>query len=734
MRVGRVRDSEHLRASRPRRYGAVVAASRRPGTLRWVFFSAFLLAGVALLSLRSEPASAGPPSDFSDTLVTDVGLPTALAFTPDKRMLITTQGGGLRVYEGGELLATPALSIPTSRICANSERGLLGVAVDPSFAANDRVYLFYTFKKSSGSCVNRVSRFTLSDSNVVDAASEQVLVDNMPSPNGNHNAGDLNFGKDGNLYISIGDGGCDYAGNSGCAGQNDAARDQHVLTGKILRITADGGIPSDNPFQGAGTARCNVTGQTTSGNKCQETFAWGLRNPFRMAFDPNAEGTRFFINDVGQNAREEIDEGQAGADYGWNCREGTRTNSTSGPCNPNPPSMVSPVFEYSHGTNPELSPFQDCNSITGGAFVPEGLWPGFDGAYLFGDYVCGKIFKLTNSGGTWAASNFVTGLGSSSAVHLAFGPYGNTQALYYTTYANGGQVRSIVYDPPGNVAPKADIKASQGSENSLTVNFDGSGSGDPDPNDTLTYLWDFTNDGTVDAATTTPTTAHTYGAKGTYTAALRVRDNQSAVSDPDTVTVTPGNAAPSPTITAPAADLRFRVGQEITLAGGATDPEDGTLPPDALKWEIIGHHNGDHVHGNLFSAIGSNSEATTFTAPPPEDLFATDSGNYLEIRLTATDSDGNSRTVSQRLDPRRVNVTFKTLPKNKPNVTVNGETIDAPKTLTSWEGYELNVNATSPQKIGRRNYVFASWSDGGPASHTTTTPPSARTYTATFKR
>ena len=376
------------------------------------------------------------PAGFSDTLITSVGAPTALAFTPDGRMLITTQGGTLRVW-AGTLLPTPALTLS---LCTGSERGLLGVAVDPGFAANRRIYLFYT----ASTCVNRVSRFsffsTPGQENQVDPASELILVNNMPSPAGNHNAGDLHIGKDGYLYISIGDGGCDYAGG-GCAGSNDASRDQHELTGKILRITLDGNIPPTNPFQGAGTARCNVNGGTTAGTKCQETFAWGFRNPFRFAMDPNAAGTRFFINDVGQGLWEEIDEAQAGADYGWNCREGAHVNSTSGPCNPTPPGMVDPIFEYPHGTGGPAG-INNCNSITGGAFVPNGLWPGFDGTYLFSDFVCGAIFKLTQAG-TWSATSFATSLGGSSAVHMAFGAWGTTQALYYTIYAEGGQVRRI---------------------------------------------------------------------------------------------------------------------------------------------------------------------------------------------------------------------------------------------------------------------------------------------------
>ena len=199
---------------------------------------------------------------------------------------MTTQFGEVRVIDGGTLLAAPALDL-AGALCTADEMGLLGVAVDPAFAAR-RLRLPLLHALQGRPCVNRVSRFAMSGT-TIDAGSELVLVDEIPAT-GNHNAGDLHFGKDGYLYVSVGDGGCDHAGDSGCAGQNDASRDEHVLVGKILRITADGGIPASNPFQGAGTARCNVTGRTTAGNRCQETFAWGLRNPFRFAFDPNAAG------------------------------------------------------------------------------------------------------------------------------------------------------------------------------------------------------------------------------------------------------------------------------------------------------------------------------------------------------------------------------------------------------------------------------------------------------------
>jgi glucose/arabinose dehydrogenase len=387
-------------------------------------------------SLAVAPAQgATVPAGFTDQLVATVPAPTAIAFTPDGRGLIATQSGRLRVLtSGGTLLATPALDL-SAKICANSERGLLGVAVDPAFATNGFVYLYYTFNKA-GDCgaatVNRVARVTLSPANT--AGSEVVLIDNIPSPAGNHNGGDLHFGKDGNLYVSVGDGGCDYAGG-GCAGANDAARDRHVLLGKILRITPTGGIPADNPFQGAGTARCNTTGITTAGTWCQETYAWGLRNPYRIAFDPNAAGTRFYINDVGQGAWEEIDLGAAGADYGWNVREGFCVNGSTTNCGPPPTGMTNPLFAYGRSDG--------CVSITGGAFVPSGVWPAaYQGKYLFADFGCGKIFRLDpNGAGGFTRVDFATG--ATSIVHLAFGPVASTQALYYTTYAAGGQVRRI---------------------------------------------------------------------------------------------------------------------------------------------------------------------------------------------------------------------------------------------------------------------------------------------------
>ncbi len=668
------------------------------------------------------------PAGFSDTLVAAVSRPAALAFTPDGRLLIATQTGTLRVYANGTLLSTPALSFDSSTICTNSERGLLGIAVDPQFSSTGYIYLYYTYQKhgvcetkTSRTPVNRVSRFRLGSNNIVDRASEKVLIDNIPSPAGNHNAGDLHFGKDGYLYVSIGDGGCDYADFTRCAGSNDAARDQHVLLGKILRITRDGGIPGDNPFRGADSARCNTAGRTDPGKKCQETFAWGLRNPFRIAFDPNASGTRFFINDVGQSAWEEIDEGKAGADYGWNTREGFCANGSTSGCRNTPGATVDGHTDPIHAYNHDMT---GCRSITGGAFVPNGAWPSaYDGAYLFSDYVCGKIFMLKPDGSGYARTEFATGLGGSSAVAMIFGPSSAGQSLYYTTYADGGQVRRIDFAGRANRAPTASLTANPTfGPAPLEVRFDGSGSRDPDQGDTLTYLWDF-GDGTT-RSTDEPTATHTYAANGSYTARLRVRDNRGATSAAVSVQINVGNTPPQPEILEPATSARFTVGQPITLRGRATDAEDSQ--PPVLTWEVTLHH-ADHTH----PFVPPTSAATvTFTAPAPEDLAAT-TNSYLEIKLTATDSQGLSRTIRQDLRPQLVELGFTTQPAGL-RLVINDSEIVTPRTLTSWPGYVLNVSAPAQRDSRGRLLILSHWTDSVVSQRAITTPDSARSYTAVF--
>ncbi|TQF13828.1 PKD domain-containing protein [Myxococcus llanfairpwllgwyngyllgogerychwyrndrobwllllantysiliogogogochensis] len=675
-----------------------------------------------------------PPS-YADALVTAVSQPTALAFTPDGRLLITTQGGQLRVFAGGVLVATPALNL-AARLCTNSERGLLGIAVDPDFSSTGHLYLYYTFNKFNtcttnitNVAVNRVSRFTLSTGNVVNPASELVVLDNIPSTAGNHNGGDLHFGADGLLYVSVGDGGCQLGDPSRCAGQNTTARRLDVLLGKMLRIRKDGTIPTDNPWYAAsGSRRCgNPAGVPTGTGPCQENYATGLRNPFRFAFQPGTN--TFFINDVGQGVWEEIDEGIKGADYGWNTREGHCANNSTTSCGAPPAGMTNPLFDYKHGTNPTGSPFQGCNSITGGTFAPPGAWASSDdNAYFFSDYVCGKVFRLTRgSGGAVTVDAFATGLGGSSAVTLRFGPAGTGQSLYYTTYAGGGEVRRIDFTGTRNRAPTAALSASPtAGATPLTVNFNGGASSDPD-GDALTYVWNF-GDGSAGVETTAATTSHVYTASGAFTASLSVRDARGATpAQAATLRIDAGNTAPVPVITGPLESLRFYAGQPLVLTGSATDAEDGTLPATQLTWRALLHHN-EHTHPLLAATSGNN---IPLTAPQPEDLPAVLT-NFVEVQLTATDSQGRTTTVSRNLLPHIVDVALDSVPSGL-TLEVNGTSFTTPTIIKSWERYTLNVAAPSQTDSSGVWKVWASWSDGGALAHGYLTPASNSSLSATYQ-
>jgi glucose/arabinose dehydrogenase len=389
----------------------------------------------AVVVVPADSAGAATPPGVTNAIVGKVARPVALTRVAGSGdLLVAGQGGTLSVMTQSGQVRT-VLTVPN--VCAGGEQGLLGVTNDIGAATGSYVYLYATRNKpgSDGDCLNQVSRFTWNAAGI-DPATELVLIDNLDGFGTNHNGGDIQFGKDGNLYIGVGDGGCDSAGR--CGSGNTAARDNGHLLGKVLRITRTGDIPSGNPFSGAGTVRCN-TGGRVGGPRCQEIFATGLRNPFRMGFDLSAPGVRVFINDVGQDVWEEVDEGIVGADYGWNTREGNCATGSTTNCG-SIPGLTNPRFAYSHADG--------CSSITGGAFAPPG-WPTATGTYFFADYTCNKIFQLTpNGAGGFRSSVFLDGLGAPIDVKSF-----DDGAMYYTDI-NEDTVHRITYDSATvNAAP-----------------------------------------------------------------------------------------------------------------------------------------------------------------------------------------------------------------------------------------------------------------------------------------
>jgi len=328
------------------------------------------------------------PAGFSETLVAGgLSNPTAMDFAPDGRLLVCFQSGTLRVIKNGSLLATPFL---TRTVDSSGERGLLGIAFDPNFSVNHFVYIYYTVPGSPAH--NRVSRVTANGDVEQQPAgsSEVVLLDleNLSSAT-NHNGGAIHFGPDGKLYVAV--------------GENANPANSQTLNnrlGKILRINSDGSIPSDNPFF------TMATGLNRS------IWALGLRNPFTFAFQPGT--TRMIINDVGQSAWEEIDDGIAGSNYGWNICEGA--------CSPPNPNFRDPIFQYGHGTSSTTG----C-AIVGGDFynpVTVQFPASFVGKYFFADLCTGWVRLFDPSNNT--ASDFASGI--STPVDLKVGPNGS---LYY---------------------------------------------------------------------------------------------------------------------------------------------------------------------------------------------------------------------------------------------------------------------------------------------------------------
>lgn len=398
-----------------------------------------LVTASAVTATVDRPVHAAtPPAGFTDTFVAGADRATAVEWLPSDQIVVLEQSTGrVRVARPGDAFTT-ALDLS---LCSNSERGLLGLTADPAFLGNGWVYVYYTASTAAG-CVNRVSRFTMTGDSI-DPASETILLDNIASTGGNHNGGDLDFDGEGNLLVAIGDAGTDPRGNSGSAGSNDAAQDLSLLNGKIVRITRTGAPAPGNPFSGVGTSRCASSGINASPTTtCQEIYAYGLRNPYRIAVDRNDGAGDFFINDVGQGTFEEVNASEVGANYGWPTREGSCPQGQTSDCPAPPAALTDPVTSYGRALG---------TYITAGAFVPDGLWPEeFDGAYLFGDGGSGRIWLREADGGIDYGSPFATGAFGLTDMTFGFDADG-TMVLYYVEV--GGGLRMI---RPPSIAAQPD--------------------------------------------------------------------------------------------------------------------------------------------------------------------------------------------------------------------------------------------------------------------------------------
>jgi quinoprotein glucose dehydrogenase len=347
---------------------------------RWCLAFGFLMSGLGVASVHAQPTSTVDevplPVRFAPAFPhLRPRRPIAITHAGDgsNRLFVVTQQGVIHVFPNRSDVEETAtfLDIESQVVYSDqqNEEGLLGLAFHPRYAENGQFFVYYTTKDEPQTSV--ISRFQVSkgDPNRADARSEEEIM-RIKQPYWNHNGGTLVFGPDGYLYIGLGDGG--LYNDPHMNGQNVQS-----LLGSILRIDVDRraegrnyGIPKDNPF--AGEPRM----------ACEEIYAYGFRNVWRMAFD--RQTGLLWAADVGQDTWEEIDIVRCGGNYGWDLREGMHK---FGPAGSDPrPDLIEPIWEYHHDVG---------KSITGGHVYRGKLVPELNGCYLYGDYVSGKIWALT---------------------------------------------------------------------------------------------------------------------------------------------------------------------------------------------------------------------------------------------------------------------------------------------------------------------------------------------------
>ncbi len=574
----------------------------------WLAAVPFALA--VLLPAHARAQTFIEPGFTAQTVVT---LPAfqvvGMTWADDGAMFIWQKNGIVRIYRNGALLPTPFIDI-SARVNTWIDRGLLGLALDPDFAANGYVYLAYVHEaggdpEDTRPKISRVTRVTANPANhdVALPGSEVIVLDDLPVDQAGHSAGTLRFAPDGTLVLSNGDGGSAAVAASEALG----ALDIDSVRGKILRFNPDGTAPAPpqitNPFyDGTDSVRSKVV-------------ALGLRNPFRYDFHPITG--EIYACDVGWNEYEELDRILPGGNYGWPCYEGPVEMANYQNLYPEvcgllePNDLVAPLYTYDHTQG---------SAIVGGAFYTGGVYPAeFVNNFFFADYEGGWMRRVVLAPDGNIDQNLLFATNVGVPVSTEVGPDGR---LYYADFVSG-QIRRIVYNGPVAVASATPTSGYA----PLQVSFSSVGSSGVSPS----YFWDFGDGSTSTAAS--PTHTYSTGPVQTYTAELTVQSGtQSALASVD---VTVGSRPPTPSIQAPANGVGVKPGVIVNFSGTATDPDQALLP-SALEWQVLLHHN-THVH----AFVGATGYSGSFAA----EYHGVGTYSY-ELILTATDSSGLSASTS----------------------------------------------------------------------------------------
>ncbi len=615
--------------------------------------------------------------------------------------------------------------------------------------------------ETDGGCEvsGRVSRLPIGADGLWTGEEEPLVWDwcmQFPS----HATGSLVFGPDGMLYASAGEGasydyedyGQDVVKNDGIKNPCDdppneggslRAQDRRTsgdpvgLSGTIIRIDpSTGEAAPDNHL--AGSADPNE----------RRIIADGMRNPFRFAFRPGTDD--IFVGDVGSYFYEEINHLPSVTgkprNFGWPCYEGPKKNPGWVALENKAPicqglyadkSTTKPFFSYArygqvapHGTGCDVG----SSAVSGIAFATNPGYPAkYRDALTFSDYARGCIWvfgkKADGSPDPTKVSTLVEG--AASPVNLVTGPDGD---LYYVELGvndlgyptNGAGAIHRIHHYDGNSPPVVDLQADQTyGALPLKVHLDASGSVDAE-DDELTYAWDLDGDGGFDDTEITGDNGYrTFTSDRTYTVGVRVTDSEGEY-DQATIDIYANNFPPVLDVASPTAKKRWRVGQELHLEAGATDPEDGVVPDYKIAWRLAIQHCPSICHTHPTNQWISEP-VVDFNAPDHE------YPSYLLLTASATDDRGLTATTSFKLRPRATALTFKSRPKRL-KLVVGGS-----KHRTSYkqrfiEHGQFTLSAPKRQKRGGKRFVFKKWSDGGKRTHVVTTPRRPTTYRAIYRR
>ncbi len=740
-------------------------------SLRLVVALLLLIPLTALLT-----AAATLPGDFQEQALPFQGLsyPSNVAFSPDGRVFVTEKSGLIKVFSSiGDTSSGKVFADLRPEVYDYLDRGLLGIALPPGFPTDARVFVLYSEDAPVGGvppvyndtcsntdgCVVGARLAVLSDpANPTDglrdstpaSLTEKVLVEDWCQQYSSHSIGTLLFGADGYLYAGGGDGASftavDYgqAGNPcadppGKAGTSLTAPSAEggALRAQDLRTTGDpttldGGIIRIDPDTGA-AAPTNPYATTGHDDNAKRLIAEGLRNPYRFTVRPGTD--EVWAGQVGWNTWEAIDrigDPTKFTNFGWPCYEGNARQPGYDGANltlceklySSAGAVTAPYYAYQHSAHVVAGdPCVAGNgaSLSGLAFYGGGAYPAkYDKALFFTDYSrkCTWAMLPGSNGLPDPAKIEVFASGGSGLVQLTTGPGGDL----YGVDLVGSKIVRYVYTA-GNNAPSAAIKADPAKGPlPLTVNLDATASTDAD-HDPLSYAWDF-GDGTWVAGGATAT--HTYTTKGKVTVRVKVSDGNGGEDVASTV-ITPGTAPPSVQIDSPGPGTTWKVGDTIAFSGHATDASGAPIPAAGLSWQLLLHHcPGGSCHTHVLqSSTGASGTVTT----PDHDY-----PSWLELQLTATDSDGITAQDSLRLDPQTAKVT---VTSNPAGVWVGTSDLQSNKPISvqAIVGSHFTVTVPYPSAAEGPDQIFdfTGWSDGGAATHQVTVPAAGVTVTAGFK-